>query len=47
MLEGKIEIVIRKEKDQFEVCALLEITTKCRNECESSPVKERWLIKHI
>lgn len=47
MLEGKIEIVIRKEDDQFQVCALFEIGTKCRSKCESSPVKERLFIKHI
>ncbi|PKU34784.1 hypothetical protein llap_14912 [Limosa lapponica baueri] len=47
MLEGKIKIVIRKEDRQFEVCALFEIRTKCRNECEGSPVKERLLIKYV
>ncbi|KAJ7396172.1 hypothetical protein BTVI_147542 [Pitangus sulphuratus] len=41
MLEGKIEIVIRKEEDQFEVCGLFEIRTKCRRVDQALPQERR------
>lgn len=45
MLEHKMEIVVRKEEDRFQVGVLFE--TQYGSKCESSPVKDRSLMEHI